>query len=77
MRNDEHRALIVHEEVLEPHDACKVEVVRRLVEQDDIGRAEQRLSKQDLYLKAGIYIAHHRLVEVGRNSEPLKNAARV
>ena len=75
MRNDENRALIIHEEILEPHDACEIEVVRRLVEQDNIGRAEQCLCKQHLDLKARIHIAHHRFVEVRRNAEPLKYAA--
>ena len=48
--DDEDGSLVVHEKVLKPHDAAEVEVVRRLVEQNDVGIAEQRLRKQHLDL---------------------------
>ena len=57
--HDQDRALVVHEEVLEPDHALEVEVVRRLVEQDDVRLAEERLSQQDLDLEAGVHVAHH------------------
>ena len=74
MAHDEHRALIVHEEVLEPDDARKVEVVRRLVEQDNIRVAEERLREQHLDLEARVYLAHKALVQRGVDAQPLKDA---
>ena len=75
MRHDKHRTLVIHEEVLKPHDACKVEIVRRLVKQDDIRGAEQRLCKQHLDLHPRVHIAHERVVVGGGNAQPLQNAA--
>ena len=74
MAHDKHRALIIHEEVLEPDDACKVEVVGRLVEQDNIRVAEERLREQHLDLEARVYLAHEALVQRGVNAQPLKDA---
>ena len=50
MRNDDDRVREVREEVLEPVDGRDVEMVRRLVEQEDVGRAEERLCEQDAHL---------------------------
>ena len=77
MAHDQDRALVVHEEVLEPDHALEVEVVRRLVEQDDVRLAEERLSQQDLDLEAGVHVAHQRAVELRVHAEALEYAARV
>ena len=48
--NDDDRSLIVHQKLLQPGDGGKVEVVGRLVQQDDLRLAKQRLRQQDLDL---------------------------
>ena len=43
----DHGALVVGEEALEPVDRLGVEVVRRLVEQQQVGRGEQQAAERD------------------------------
>ena len=71
------RVLIVHDEVFQPVDGVDVEVVRRLVEHDDVGFAEQRLRKQDLYLHAPVGVCHQVAVHRNRNAQALQQAAGV
>ena len=47
MRHRDDRALVVREEALEPRDRLRVEVVRRLVEQQEVGRREQQPAERD------------------------------
>ena len=75
MRHDEHRALVVHEKILEPYDAGKVEVVRRLVEQYYVRASEQSLGQQYLDLHSRVHIPHGRIVKGGGHAETLQNAA--
>ena len=77
MRHDKHCAVIVHQKVLQPDDASQIEIVRRLVEQDDVRMAEQRLRQQNLHFQARIHIGHQRLVIVRRDAQPLQNAGRI
>ena len=74
MRHDEHRAVVIHQEIFQPDDARKVEIVRRLVEQDNVRVAEERLRQQDFHLQARIHVGHHRLVMLRRDAEPLQDA---
>ena len=77
MRHDEHRAVVIHQEILQPDDARKVEIVRRLVEQDDVRVAEERLRQQDFHLEARIHVGHHGLVILRRYAEALQDAGRI
>ena len=43
MGNDDDRIVKIDEELVEPVDSVEIEVVRRLVEQQNVGIAEQRL----------------------------------
>ncbi len=47
MRHGDDRALVVGEEALEPRDRLGVEMVRRLVEQEQAGRREQQPAQRD------------------------------
>ena len=47
MRDGDDGALVVGEEALEPEDGLGVEVVRRLVEQEQVGRREQQPAERD------------------------------
>ena len=48
--DDDDGAHIVHQKILQPADGSDVQMVGRLVEQDDVRLAEQRLREQDLDL---------------------------
>ncbi len=65
MRDDDHRAVAVVEHVLEPADGVDVEVVGRLVEQQDVGVGEQRLGEQHAQLPARGDLAHRAVVQLG------------
>ena len=47
MRDDDERALELLEVGLEPRDALRVEVVRGLVEEEDVGVGEQQPRERD------------------------------
>ena len=74
MRHDEHGAVVIHQKILQPDDARKVEVVRRLIEQDDVRVAEERLRKQNLHLQARIHVGHHGLMKLRRDAQSLQDA---
>lgn len=48
VRDDDEGILVIRQVVLEPFDVLGVEVVRRLVEQQDLGVLEQELRQEDL-----------------------------
>ena len=74
MRDDDDRVREVREEVLEPVDGRHVEMVRRLVEQQDVGVAEERLREQHAHLFLGRELGHHELVLVLRDAKAVEEA---
>ena len=65
MRHHDDRARVGGEELLEPVARLEVEVVRGLVEQQDVGAAQQQLRERDAHLPAARELAAVAL-EVGR-----------
>ena len=60
MRDGKHRALVVVQEVLEPQDRLGVQVVRGLVEQQQVGSLEQQLAQgHATALAAGKHVDRH------------------
>ena len=60
MRDGKHRALVVVQEVLEPQDRLGIQVVRGLVEQQQVGSLEQQLAQgHAAALAAGKYVDRH------------------
>ena len=72
--HDEHGALVVHEEVLQPDDALQIQVVGRLVEEDDVRLAEQRLGEQHLDLEPAVEVGHEGVVELCGHAEAVQDA---
>ena len=66
---DDHRAVALVEHVFQPADGGDVEVVGRLVEQQDVGIGEQRLRQQHAQLPAGRDFAHRPGVLVRRDAD--------
>ena len=58
MRNDDKGVLVIRQVVLEPLDVLGVEVVRRLVEQQDFRVLEQELRQEDLRALAARELVH-------------------
>ena len=68
MRDDDHRAVARVEDVFQPADGVDVEVVGRLVQQQDVRIGEQRLRQQHAQLEAGRDRAHRALVQFDRDA---------
>ncbi len=76
VRDDDHGARPLVEHVLQPADAIDVQVVGRLVQQQDVRIAEQRLRQQHAQLPARRHGAHRPLVLRGRHPEAKQQLAR-
>ena len=72
VRDDDQRAVVAHEELAQPVDRIEVEVVRRLVEQQRLRVAEQRLREQDTHLLAALQLRHRPFVQLVGNVEALR-----
>ena len=72
--DDDQRAGIALEEVLEPQRRFEIEVVRRLVEQQQVGRREQQRGERDAHLPAAREAVErprlHLLVEAEAEQDP-------
>ncbi len=66
--HDDH-ALVVGEELLQPHHRRDVEVVGRLVEQQHVGLGEQRLGEQHAHLQRAVDVPQVLVVDLGRHAE--------
>ena len=72
VRDDDERPGVAHEELAQPVDRVQVEMVRRLVQQQRLRLAEERLRQQHAHLLAALQLAHLPLVERVRNIEALQ-----
>ena len=77
VRDDDQRAVVAVEEVLQPVDRVQVEVVRRLVEQQRRRVAEERLRQQHPHLLSALQLRHRLPVQRVRDVEPLQEDRRV
>ena len=68
-RDDDHRRLAVVEHVFQPADGVDVEVVGRLVEQQDVRVGKQRLHQQHAQLPARCHLAHRAVVFLDRDAD--------
>ena len=64
MGYDDNGILEVDEELLEPLDGVEIEVVGRLVEEQDVRITEQRLREEDLDLLGALQLVHLIVVEI-------------
>ena len=69
MGDDDHRRVVLVQNILQPADRVDVEVVRRLVEQQHVGIREQRLREQHAQLPARRDIAHRTVVILDRDAD--------
>ena len=72
VRDDDERAVVAPEEFFEPVDGIEVQMVRRLVEEERFGVAEERLSQQHAHFLSALQLAHLPLVQRIRDVEPLQ-----
>ena len=72
MRDDDQRAVVAAEKLLQPVNRVEVQVVGRLVEQQRLGMAEERLRQQHADLLAALQLAHRALVQRVGDVEPLQ-----
>ena len=74
MADHQDRALVIHEKILQPHDAGQIQVVGRLVQQYHIRVAEEGLGQQHLDLDARVGIPHEAAVQTHVHPQALQDA---
>ena len=72
---DDNGADIVHQKILQPADGCHIQMVGRLVEQDDFRLTEQRLRQQNLDLLLVAHCRHLLIQKVLVQSQTLEQLA--
>ncbi|MCY1375742.1 hypothetical protein D9M69_631790 [compost metagenome] len=77
MGNHDHRILKVHQEVFQPEDRLDVKVVRRLIQEQHIGVAEQRLGQQYFHFLRRVHLGHHGIVIIFGDSQAGKQCRRI
>jgi hypothetical protein len=76
VRNDESAAGVSAEELLEPADGENVEVVRGLVQEEDVGAADQDLREENPQLEPAREGRERRAVRADGDAEPFEDGAR-
>ncbi len=69
VRNDDDRVFKISQKVFQPHDRVYVQVVGRLVEQQHVGIAEERLRQQHPHLITAVEVTHQGLVHILGNRQ--------
>ena len=69
MGDDHHGVLKIDQKLLEPGDGGQVQMVGRLVHQQDVGVAEEGLREQDLHLFGAGKLAHHLFMQLRFDAE--------
>ena len=72
VRDHDQRALVANEEIAQPVNRVEVEVVGRLVEQQRLRIAEQRLRQQHAHFLAALHLAHQPMMELVGDIEALQ-----
>ena len=61
--------LEINQEIFQPCDRIQIQMVGRLIQQQNVGITEQCLGQQDLHLQAAVQILHERVVELGADAK--------
>ena len=61
--------LEINQKFLQPCDRIQIQMVGRLIQQQNVGITEQCLGQQDLHLQAAVQILHERVVELGADAK--------
>ena len=69
MGNNDNRIFKFDQKFFQPCDRIQIQMVGRLIQKQDIRVTEQRFGKQYLDLIVTAEIAHHRVVQLGTDTE--------
>ena len=72
MRDGDDGAVVADEEILQPVDGFKIEIVGGLVQQQGLGLPEERLAQQHADLLPALQLAHLAVVQLVGDVEPLQ-----
>src|SRR5262245_10956204 len=72
VRNDDKASIVAAEVILEPVHGIEVEVVRRFVQQQNIGIPEQRLRQKDAHFLPALKLAHLPIVKLFGNVQAIE-----
>ena len=71
MGNDDDGIVEVDQELLKPADGVQIQMVGRLVQEQDVGVSEKCLCQKDFHLLAAVQIFHERVVELRSNAKTI------
>ncbi|MNB86602.1 hypothetical protein D3C75_335500 [compost metagenome] len=77
MGYDDNGAFVVHEEVLQPADRFKIQMVGRLIEQQVVRTSEQGLGEQHPYLLVAAEFGHLFVVHFTHNAQTDQHCCRI
>jgi hypothetical protein len=77
MRDRNDGAVIALQKILQPVNRLKIQIVRRLIQQQRLRIAKQRLRQQHANLLPALQLAHLALVQLIRNIQPLQQHRRI
>ena len=77
MRHNDHRILKIDQEFLQPADGVQIQMVGRLVQQQDIRVAEQGSGQQDLYLFTAGQLLHEQIMFFRLNAQSVQERFRI
>ena len=77
MADDDDRVVKVQQEVFQPAHGLNVQIVGRLVQQQDIRAAKERLSKQDLDLLAAVEFLHQGMLPIQADTKTGQDHLRI
>ena len=77
MGNNDDCVVKFNQEILQPADRFQIQMVRRLIEKQNVRITKQCLRKQDLYLLIGRKLAHHHRMCLGRNAKTIQKRSSI
>ena len=77
VRDDDNRIFVIRQKVREPGYRFRIEVVGRLIEHQQVGRAEKCLRQQYLYALGTAKVFHQFVVQIFANTEVTEQFRRV
>ena len=77
MADHDQRSGEVHQEIFQPGNRAVIQVVGRLVQQQNVRIAEQRLCQQHLELFAALQVTHEGIVHFRRQTQAGQQGGRI
>ena len=75
MRHYDHGIVKVDQKFFQPSDSIQIQMVRRLIQKQDVRVAKQCLGKKNFYFIRARKVLHHGVMEFGTNSKSIQKCS--